>query len=45
MTIQYLLPTAPNTVRGETVKLQDLTGTHLGPHQRAIAEELAQHLV
>jgi hypothetical protein len=44
MTIQYLLPMARNTVTGATVKTQDLTGTRLGLHQRAIAQELAQQL-
>ena len=41
---QYLLSKARNTVTGETVKTQDLTGTRLGLHQRAIADELAQQL-
>ena len=41
---KFLLSKARNTVTGETVKTQDLTGTRLGLHQRAIAEELAQQL-
>jgi hypothetical protein len=41
---KFLLSKARNTVTGETVKTQDLTGARLGLHQRAIAEELAQQL-
>jgi len=41
---QYLLSKARNTVTGETVKTQDLTGTRVGINQRALAQELAQQL-
>jgi hypothetical protein len=41
---QYLLSKARNTVTGQTVKTQDLTGTRLKLNQRVIAEELAQQL-
>lgn len=41
---QYLLSKARNTVTGQTVKTQDLTGTRVGLNQRVIAEELAQQL-
>jgi len=40
----FLLPMARNTVTGQTVKTQDLTGTRLNPTQRAIAQELADQL-
>jgi len=35
---------ARNTVTGQTVKTQDLTGTRLNLTQRAIAQELADQL-
>jgi hypothetical protein len=40
----FLLPMARNTVTGQTVKTQDLTGTRLNLTQRAIAQELADQL-
>lgn len=40
----FLLAKARNTVTGQTVKNQDLTGHRLTLHQRAIAQELADQL-
>ena len=41
---QYLLPKARNTVTGQTVKSQDLTGGHFTSTQRALAQERADQL-
>jgi hypothetical protein len=41
---QYLLPKARNTVTGQTMKIQDLTGTRLSQSQRQIATEMADQL-
>jgi hypothetical protein len=41
MSDQYLLPMARNSVTGQTVKTQDLTGQRFGLHQRALAEDMA----
>ena len=41
---QYLLPMARNTVTGETVKQQDLTGTRFTLRQRAMCQEQADKL-
>ena len=41
MSEQYLLPMARNTVTGQTVKTQDLTGTRFQQHQRKLAEDMA----
>jgi len=40
----YLLPKARNTVTGQTVKTQDLTGARFTLQQRALAEDAAQQL-
>jgi hypothetical protein len=40
----YILPMARNTRTGETVKLQDLSGSRLQPHQRREAKLLADRL-
>jgi hypothetical protein len=37
----YLLPQARNTVTGQTVKTQDLTGTRFLPSQRRLAQDMA----
>lgn len=37
----YLLPQARNTVTGQTVKTQDLTGTRFGLNQRRLAQDMA----
>ena len=37
----YLLPTARNTVTGQTVKTQDLTGTRFALNQRRLAKDMA----
>jgi hypothetical protein len=42
--MQYLLSKARNTVTGQTVKTQDLTGARLTPAQRSMAQELADQL-
>ena len=44
MSEQYLLPMARNTVTGQTVKTQDLTGTKFTQRQRMLAEDMAQKL-
>jgi len=44
MNNQYLLPMARNTVTGQTIKTQDLTGTVFTQRQRVLAEEVAQQL-
>jgi len=40
----YLLPMARNTVTGQTVKTQDLTGGRLTQAQRWLAEDQANQL-
>jgi hypothetical protein len=40
----YIIPMARNTRTGETVKLQDLSGARLQPHQRREARLLAERL-
>jgi hypothetical protein len=44
MSEQYLLPMARNTVTGQTVKTQDLTGSRFTQAQRFLAEDMAQQL-
>jgi hypothetical protein len=44
MSEQYLLPMARNTVTGQTVKNQDLTGTKFTQRQRVLAEDIAAQL-
>jgi hypothetical protein len=44
MTEQYLLPKARNTVTGQTVKTQDLTGARFTQRQRVLAEDMARQL-
>ena len=44
MNEQYLLPMARNSVTGQTVKNQDLTGTVFTQKQRVIAEQVADQL-
>lgn len=41
MSEQYLLPMARNMITGQRVKTQDLTGTQFAPHQRALAQDVA----
>jgi hypothetical protein len=41
---EFLLPMARNTVTGETVKTQDLTGARFTQSQRALAEDMCQQL-
>lgn len=41
---QYLLPKARNTVTGQTVKNQDLTGGRFTLRQRVMAQEVADQL-
>ena len=41
MNEQYLLPMARNTLTGQTVKTQDLTGTRFGLNQRKLAQDQA----
>jgi hypothetical protein len=41
---QYLLAKARNTVTGQTVKNQDLTGARFTLQQRSLAEESASQL-
>jgi hypothetical protein len=41
MSDRYLLPMARNTVTGQTVKTQDLTGTRFTLAQRRLAEDMA----
>ena len=40
----YLLPMARNSVTGQTVKNQDLTGTVFTDKQRVLAEQVSQQL-
>ena len=42
--MSYLLPHARNTVTGQTVKTQDLTGARFKLSQRAMAMEVAQQV-
>lgn len=44
MSQTYLLPKARNTVTGQTVKTQDLTGARFQHGQRALAEDMARQL-
>ena len=44
MNEQYLLPMARNSVTGQTVKNQDLTGTVFTQKQRVLAEQVADQL-
>ena len=44
MNEQYLLPMARNSVTGQTVKTQDLTGTIFTQKQRVLAEQVADQL-
>jgi hypothetical protein len=44
MSEQYLLPMARNTLTGQTVKTQDLTGARFTQQQRVLAENMAQQL-
>ena len=44
MSEQYLLPMARNSVTGQTVKNQDLTGARFTQKQRELAEDIADQL-
>jgi hypothetical protein len=44
MSEQYLLPMARNSVTGQTVKNQDLTGARFTQKQRVLAEDMAGQL-
>ena len=44
MSEQFLLPMARNTVTGQTVKTQDLTGARFTKAQRTLAEDTARQL-
>ena len=44
MNEQYLLPMARNSVTGQAVKNQDLTGTVFTQKQRVLAEQVADQL-
>ena len=44
MSEQYLLPMARNTVTGQTVKNQDLTGTRFTQRLHVLAEDMAAQL-
>jgi hypothetical protein len=44
MSEQYLLPMARNTITGQTVKTQDLTGARFTQKQRVLAEDMARQL-
>jgi hypothetical protein len=44
MTAKFLLPKARNTVTGQTVKNQDLTGGRFTLQQRVLAEDSARQL-
>jgi hypothetical protein len=44
MSEQYLLPMARNSVTGQTVKNQDLTGAKFTQRQRVLAEDMAHKL-
>ena len=41
---QYLLPKARNTITGQTVKQQDLTGSRFQMHQRDLCQMQANRL-
>ena len=41
MSEQYLLPMARNSVTGQTIKSQDLTGNVFTQKQRVLAEQVA----
>jgi hypothetical protein len=41
---RYLLPHARNTVTGQTIKTQDLSGTRFNLNQRELALEVAQQV-
>ena len=41
---QFLLPKARNSITGQTVKTQDLTGSRFEFSQRALAEDMARQL-
>lgn len=41
---QYLIAKARNTVTGQTVKAQDLTGGRFTSNQRALAEDYASQV-
>jgi hypothetical protein len=44
MTQKYLLPMARNSITGQTVKTQDLTGARIRLDQPHIAQDLAEQL-
>jgi hypothetical protein len=44
MQTQYLLPMARNTLTGQTVKTQDLTGSRFTLAQRPLAEDMSRQL-
>jgi hypothetical protein len=44
MNNRFLLPMARNTITGQTVKTQDLTGGRFNLNQRFLAEEACQQL-
>ena len=44
MSEQHLLPMARNSVTGQTVKSQDLTGARFTQKQRVLAEQVADQL-
>jgi hypothetical protein len=44
MTNRYLLPMARNTLTGQSVKNQDLTGARFTLAQRGMAQEIADQL-
>lgn len=44
MSDQFLLPMARNTVTGQTVKTQDLTGARFTENQRSLAQDMAEQL-
>ena len=41
---QYIIPMARNTVTGQTVKQQDLSGSRFQPHQRPVCQQVADIL-
>jgi hypothetical protein len=44
MQTRYLLPMARNTLTGQTVKTQDLTGSRFTLSQRPLAEDMCRQL-
>lgn len=44
MTHTYLLPMARNTITGQRIKTQDLTGARFAHSQRVLAQGLAEKL-